>query len=220
METLKEFQNILLGQQLIVHTDHKNLTYKTHNCDRVMRWRLLLEEYGPTFEYIPGQKNIVADALSRLEFEETPAFKSEIQESHFYQDQMAVSQQDVDQEDIMPVEYNFLFNEQTKDRHLQSLFNSKESYHKKTFYGGGKTVTLICHKDRIVIPKNIQQKVISWYHEILVHPGADRTEKTIAQHFYWKGMQKDIRNFVVCVDNYLLPKENISKFLKGFHNRK
>lgn len=31
VETLKEFQNILLGQQLVVHTDHKNLTYKTHN---------------------------------------------------------------------------------------------------------------------------------------------------------------------------------------------
>ena len=41
-------------------------------------------------------ENIVADTLSQLEFEETPAFKSEIQESHFYQDQMALSQQDVE----------------------------------------------------------------------------------------------------------------------------
>ena len=32
-----------------------------------MRWRLLLlEEYGPTLEYIKGEKNIVADSLSRL----------------------------------------------------------------------------------------------------------------------------------------------------------
>ena len=29
VETLKEFQNILLGQQIVVHTDHENLTYKT-----------------------------------------------------------------------------------------------------------------------------------------------------------------------------------------------
>ena len=33
---------------------------------RVMRWRLLLEEYGPEIQYIKGPKNVVADALSRL----------------------------------------------------------------------------------------------------------------------------------------------------------
>ena len=31
VETLKEFRNILLGQQIIVHTDHANLTYKNFN---------------------------------------------------------------------------------------------------------------------------------------------------------------------------------------------
>ena len=31
-----------------------------------MRWRLLLEEYGTEIVYIKGDKNIVADALSRL----------------------------------------------------------------------------------------------------------------------------------------------------------
>ena len=32
-----------------------------------MRWRLLIEEFGPTIEYIKGPKNVVADALSRLD---------------------------------------------------------------------------------------------------------------------------------------------------------
>jgi len=31
VETLKEFKNILLGHQLRVYTDHKNLTYKSFN---------------------------------------------------------------------------------------------------------------------------------------------------------------------------------------------
>jgi hypothetical protein len=67
VETLKEFKNILLGQQIVVYTDHKNLTYKNFNTERVMRWRLLIEEFGPTIQYIKGPKNVIADALSRLD---------------------------------------------------------------------------------------------------------------------------------------------------------
>jgi RNase H-like domain found in reverse transcriptase len=52
VETLKEFQNILLGQKLVVHRDHKNLTCKNFNTERVMRWRLVLEEYSPELGYI------------------------------------------------------------------------------------------------------------------------------------------------------------------------
>ena len=72
VETLKEFRNILLGQRIKVHTDHENLTYKTFNSDRVMRWRLYIEEYSPHLHYIKGTHNVVADALSRLEMKETP----------------------------------------------------------------------------------------------------------------------------------------------------
>jgi hypothetical protein len=68
--TLKEFCNILLGQTIIVHTDHKNLTYKHFNTECVMRWRLVLEECGPELEYIKGKRNVVADALSRLNIED------------------------------------------------------------------------------------------------------------------------------------------------------
>ena len=66
VETLKEYRNILLGHEIIVYTDHKNLTYQNFNTDRVMRWRLIIEEYGPTLKYVKGETNIVADALSRL----------------------------------------------------------------------------------------------------------------------------------------------------------
>ena len=32
-----------------------------------MRWRLILEEFGPELKYIKGENNVVADALSCLE---------------------------------------------------------------------------------------------------------------------------------------------------------
>eukprot|EP00804_Cyclotella_cryptica_P001216 CCRYP_012721-RA/>CCRYP_012721-RA protein AED:0.31 eAED:0.45 QI:0/0/0/1/0/0/3/0/427 len=49
VETLNEFKGILWGQNIKVYTDHKNLIQDALGLtsDRVYRWRLLLEEYGP-----------------------------------------------------------------------------------------------------------------------------------------------------------------------------
>lgn len=104
-----------------------------------MRWRLLLEEYGPQFPYIPREKNIVADALSHLEMIDSPCLKSELQESHFYQDQMSQSQQDLAPEDTIPLEYNLINTHQYKDAQLQILLKSNDSYHKKFLMGVANT---------------------------------------------------------------------------------
>eukprot|EP00804_Cyclotella_cryptica_P020838 CCRYP_011449-RA/>CCRYP_011449-RA protein AED:0.36 eAED:0.63 QI:0/0/0/1/0/0.33/3/0/453 len=70
VETLKEFKGMLWGQQITVYTDHKNLMQDALGLtsDRVYRWRLLLEEYGPTIVYIKGIHNTVANAISQLDY--------------------------------------------------------------------------------------------------------------------------------------------------------
>jgi hypothetical protein len=52
VETLKEFRDILLGQQVIVYTENLNILYGKLSNDRITRWRLLLEEYGPKYVHI------------------------------------------------------------------------------------------------------------------------------------------------------------------------
>jgi RNase H-like domain found in reverse transcriptase len=69
IETCKEYKNILLGYPIIFYTDHKNNTFNGLKAsDRVLHWLLLLKEYGVSFEYLPGKKNVVA--LSKLNIDD------------------------------------------------------------------------------------------------------------------------------------------------------
>ena len=62
------FWSMLLGATITIHTDHKNLTHKlsSFTMQRIMHWRLLLEEFGHTFQYKKGADNCITDALSRV----------------------------------------------------------------------------------------------------------------------------------------------------------
>ena len=65
--TIKEFCDIPLGHHITVYTDHRNLTYRILNTEHVIRWRLILEEFGPEPKYIKGENNVLTDALSSLD---------------------------------------------------------------------------------------------------------------------------------------------------------
>ena len=62
---------MLFGQNVEVYIDRINLTQDALGLtsDRVYRWRLLIEEYGPKIMYIKGIGNTVADAISRLDYD-------------------------------------------------------------------------------------------------------------------------------------------------------
>ena len=196
VETLKTFCNILLGQPLNVYTNHLNLTYKTCTTDRVLRWRLLLEEYNPTFHYISGKRNIVADALSRL-----PRISSSIENEQSYTLQILAECFGTDANNLPSTAFPLRYASIAKAQHadttlLRKLDQPHASLHRKTFCGGGKSYDLICHNDQIVIPRGLRARVIEWYHQYLLHPGVNRTEETIRQHLWWSKMRNDIVTYV------------------------
>jgi hypothetical protein len=85
IETCKEYKNILLGyhRPIIVFTEQNHNTFNGLKAsDRGLRtcWLLPLEEYGVTFEYLPGKKNVgtVANALSCLDIDSLKIQEEEV----------------------------------------------------------------------------------------------------------------------------------------------
>ena len=138
VETLKEYKNILLGQKIDVYTDHQNLTYKKFNVERVMRWRLIIEEFNPNLIYIKGQNNLVADALSRLKLinnlnkldKEETSIKPEQNAEYF-----GFRQDDLPQS-ASPITLRTIISHQQKDKNLMNLLKTSKDYCIKNFHGG------------------------------------------------------------------------------------
>jgi len=161
VETLKEFNTILFGHEVIVYTDHKNLTHETElvSSPRVMRWRLLLEEYKISLKYIKGCKNIFADCLSRIPTEHD--CPTDIVEKSKTEELLALE----------PVEKFVTFPMETKKIRIaqQTEIKNDRAFRKKIIkstaykYQLMQDVYILFKNKNIYVPKILRHDVLVWY---------------------------------------------------------
>jgi len=102
-----------------------------------MRWRRFIEEYSPDLQYIKGENNVVADALSRLPQQST--CKDSL--DSFYS---IVECHEIKNKTTLPSYYHLLSYlnleaAQKRDSHLKKeLLNKSCKYKLKDFHGEGK----------------------------------------------------------------------------------
>jgi hypothetical protein len=68
---------MLLGAQITIFTDHKNLTYSSSVNQRIIRQLNYVDEFAPKYIHIPGDHNFLADSFSRLPIRDDLDFPSE-----------------------------------------------------------------------------------------------------------------------------------------------
>eukprot|EP00804_Cyclotella_cryptica_P004887 CCRYP_004939-RA/>CCRYP_004939-RA protein AED:0.40 eAED:0.34 QI:0/0/0/1/1/1/2/0/530 len=206
VETLKEFKGMLWGQQITIYIDHKNLMQDALGLtsDRVYRWRLLLEEYGPTIVYIKGIHNTVADAISRLDYgpvtddrstwmtfaqcwcyHNTSQPEASLASTKESMNQVFANRNEEDS--IYPLTTREIAEAQQED---ESLLN--KGYSTQLV----ENIKVLCKEGKMVIPKSLQHRAVAWFHHYLQHPGTTRLEETLRLSMYWKGLRTTVQSHV------------------------
>jgi hypothetical protein len=194
IETLKEFRDIVLGEQVILHTDHLNIFHGKLSDDRITRWRLLLEEYGPKYVHIARKNNIIADALWRLEKYEDEKLseteeglllshamcaveKNETRVMPDTKDDLVHNIMNVDEmeSEEFPMSPEIIAREQKKDTHLKEVKKISDKFSKRIV----ERSTVITYDNEIYIPISLRKRILWWYHTYLQHPGITGMEATL-----------------------------------------
>eukprot|EP00977_Amphora_coffeiformis_P009356 scaffold2144_cov98-Amphora_coffeaeformis.AAC.1 len=207
VETLKEFRCMLLGAQLRIYTDHQNLTYAmtSYTTQRVLRWRLLLEEFGPSYHYKKGETNVVADALSRVPCSHAPPMEREgtntrQQINNETLDELELAESllehpTFDSDGRLPFHFATIHEYQQKSDALKKLIvTDHHTYHYRKLGG----MQIICRKVpaepdwRIALSDEMLRPLVAWYHKVLAHSeGATRLTKSLTAHFHHPRLLKE-----------------------------
>ena len=211
VETLKEYQTMLYGcPNITVYTDHRNNTFANLQTQRVLRWRLFLEDYGVKFEYIKGESNSLADALSCLPFDErqNPRGSSRHSDSfspvdcYTVNDTLHAFHSSVDDSDLLDLfiylppaehaqfvlDYPTIANAQAGDAQLPLDRQATPLLYQQRLMAPG--INIWCHRSavdkpwKVYLPQSLLARVIRWYHLALSHLGPRRLHETMSMVFY------------------------------------
>ena len=179
---LEAYRNILLGRDVHIHNDHKNITFLSTTNPQTLRWLIAIAEYTPQLDWIDGHTNVTADFLSRYPIsQELSTYTLDNPYELF-----AVENTDICEQ--CPVDYSMIRMHQINDQQLQNCRNTP-GYSYRIFHKSKLLIKRTLEGDRIVVPTTLQTALVKWYHTFLIHQEMNRLESTIRAQFYFKGLR-------------------------------
>ncbi len=71
---------------------------------------------------------------------------------------------------------------------------------------------MLCNNGKLITPKSLRHRVVSWYHHYLQHPGHLHLEEKMRSVMYWKGMRTTIRRYVKTCRSCQVKKRHSQKY--------
>lgn len=164
---------MLEGRIFVIRTDHRPLTHAFNQkpqkaSPRQIRQLDFISQFSTNIQYIPGEQNVAADALSRLDTITMPISVSTEE----------IAEQQKEDEDLQ----SLLSGDVTTGLNLQAFSLDSNQ-------------TIICDTStntiRPFVPKTLRRRVFDMVHK-LSHPSARSSKQQIRGKFVWTSMHRDI----------------------------
>lgn len=169
---VKHLRRLIEGSEVTIYTDHKPLvnalTRPPSNSDTPRRERQLhyISQFCSRIKFIQGEKNLAADAMSRIE--------------------------EIDL--LTCIDYEKLSQEQKRDITLQDLKNHPKLTFADTILTGVTqpiTYETSTGKNRLYLPQAFRYAAFKAQHE-LSHPGIRTTRRIMTSKYFWPSINKDV----------------------------
>lgn len=178
--SIKHFRKLFEGRPLTIYTDHRPLVYAftkigtNSETPRRTRQLLFVSEFTTDIRHVSGDKNVVADTLSRVATISCP--------TSIDFEQLAESQQ----HDDYIASYNSTSNSANNNVQLKNMFLPTC---KKPLY-----CEISKSRVRPYLPINFRRDAFDTIHN-LSHPGIKATRKMLTDRFFWPGMNSDVNKW-------------------------
>jgi transposase InsO family protein len=227
IEALKEWRHFLIGAEnpVEIFCDHNNLKY--FNSTRLLkprhcRWAEFLSQFNFVIVQIAGQKNVIADFLSRsphfMDSKWSIAKKNELKllkdESFAAINAIQDNYEENDHELVQDIA-KFLSSEDNIwecEEHPYELFKTRI----KNFIIIGDR---LYYKDeeklpRLVVLKNEVPGILERFHNQLGHLGAQSIMPLIKRRFYWDGLERQVEEYCKSCDKCQLARSSSRGIIK------
>ena len=214
VEALKHFCFIVYGHKVTVFTDHYavlELLKNPHTSGRRARWFVTIQDYDVELRHIPGNKNSVADALSRQgainSSETSTASEGLVLVLH--------PQEELTQEMFIRAQEQDPFVAEAKRLLKEKVIQDSKVLEKNLGCPLENLVLeddVVCYKEktkdqftsttkivlRRLVPPSIKDRILELMHDHpdRAHPGRDETLRKLKELFFWKNMYTDVKGYV------------------------